>query len=105
MQKGDIILVSFPFTNLRGSKRRPAVLLFIGELDVIVSFFTSKDTFPSNTDLFLKPQRENGLKKSSTLRCSKLATLDKDLVVGKIGELNEQQVVEMNIKLKQILAL
>lgn len=105
MQKGDIILVSFPFTNLKGSKRRPAVLLFVGELDVIVSFITSKNTFLSETDLILNPRKKNGLKVTSTLRCDKIATLDKDLVKGKLGELMKEQVIEMNQKLKQILAL
>ena len=105
MQKGDIILVSFPFTNLKGSQRRLAVILFVGELDVIVSFITSKNSFPSETDLTLKPQRKNGLKISSTLRSDKLATLDKDLVKGKIGELTKEQIIELNHKLKQILAL
>jgi mRNA interferase MazF len=42
MEKGDIVLISFPFTNLKGAKRRPAVILYKGELDVIVSFITSR---------------------------------------------------------------
>ena len=28
MVKGDLVLITFPFTNLRGSKLRPALLSF-----------------------------------------------------------------------------
>ncbi len=105
MQKGDVVLISFPFTNLRGTKRRPAVILFVGDIDVIVVFITSKRTVPSDTNLILSPQKTNGLKTISILRCDKIATLDKNLLKGKIGKLEGSQILEMNTKLKQIFQL
>jgi mRNA interferase MazF len=42
MRKGDIVLVPFPFTDLSGSKIRPALVLVGQELDVTVAFITSK---------------------------------------------------------------
>ena len=105
MQKGDIILVSFPFTNLKGTKRRPAVLLFAGNMDVIVCFITSKFITTSEAHLTLDPQKKNGLKKTSTIRVDKIATLDRNLIKGKIGELKGNEISEMNTKLKQILGL
>lgn len=105
MQKGDIVLVSFPFTNLKGTKSRPAVILFVGDRDVVVSFITSKPTSPSNTDLVLIPEKENGLKKISTLKVDKIATLEKDLLKGKIGQLTNSQIAEVNSKLEYIFGL
>lgn len=105
MQKGDIVLVSFPFTNLKGTKSRPAVILFVGEKDVIVSFITSQPTGPSITDLILIPEKKNGLKKSSTLKVDKIATLEKQLLKGKIGELSSSEISEINSKLKHIFGL
>ena len=41
MKKGDIVLTLFPFTDLSGSKRRPALVLYAGKEDIILSFVTS----------------------------------------------------------------
>jgi mRNA interferase MazF len=105
MKKGDIVLISFPFTNLKGSKRRPAVILYKGELDVIVSFITSKVKWEENTDLLIAPDQLNGLKKPSLIRIDKIATLEIKLIIGKIGEVGEGKIFELNSKLKQLLAL
>ena len=38
MAKGEIILISFPFTDLTGNKLRPAVVLTENNFDVTVCF-------------------------------------------------------------------
>ena len=38
MKKGDIVLIPFPFSNLKGMKKRHAVILYTGITDIIVSF-------------------------------------------------------------------
>jgi len=75
MKKGDIVLIPFPFTNLKGAKRRPDVILYKGELDVIVTFITSRVKWEENTDLLIVPDQLNGLKKPSLIRIDKIATL------------------------------
>lgn len=42
MEKGDIVLIPFPFTDLTGQKNRPALVLINHENDITVSFITSK---------------------------------------------------------------
>jgi mRNA interferase MazF len=42
MVKGDIVLITFPFTDLSGSKLRPTIVLTDSELDVTVCFITTQ---------------------------------------------------------------
>lgn len=67
MKKGDIILVPFPFTDLVGNKSRPALILVVSELDVTVAFITTQINWKEETDVFLHPNTENGLKKESLI--------------------------------------
>jgi len=76
MKKGDIILIPFLFTDLTGNKTRPALVLISTLLDVTVAFISTQLHWQEHTDVFIDPTIENGLKKRSLLRLSKLATLD-----------------------------
>jgi mRNA interferase MazF len=42
MNKGVIVLVPFPFKDLKGSKVRPAVVLVNKESDVILAFISTQ---------------------------------------------------------------
>ncbi|PWA10772.1 type II toxin-antitoxin system PemK/MazF family toxin [Flavobacterium laiguense] len=105
MKKGDVILISFPFTDLKGEKVRPAMVLVVSDLDVIIAFITTQFKWQSTFDLFLEPDDLNGLKKTSLLRLSKITTIDKDLVLGKLGELNSKHIYSVNENLIKILDL
>ncbi len=60
-EKGDVVLVPFPFTNLKGAKKRPAIILYTGLEDVIVVFITSRTKYPNDCDFQLTPSTLNGI--------------------------------------------
>jgi mRNA interferase MazF len=105
MQKSDIVLVPFPFTDLTGSKKRPALILLSGSLDVTVSFISTQLHWQEPTDLLLQPNATNGLKKPSLIRIGKIATVDKALVIGRLGSISAKQVEELDKKLIQLFAI
>ncbi len=100
MSKGDIVLIPFPFTNLSGTKLRPALILIENTLDITVSFITTQLQWLEPTDIVLQPQAKNGIKKPSLVRLSKIATIDNNLIVGTIGSINHTQLAEVNLNLK-----
>lgn len=105
MEKGDIILIPFPFTDLSGSKNRPGLVLVAGELDVTLAFISTQLNWKEETDILLKPNSGNGLKKESLVRLSKIATIDKDLAIGRLGKIDQDQIRMVNQNLKTILKL
>jgi mRNA interferase MazF len=102
VKKGDIILIPFPFTDLTGSKRRPASILKVGKLDVTVSFISTQLHQQKFSDFLLEPNENNALKKDSVVRIGKIATIDKSLVIGKLGNLSTYEIKELDNMLIQI---
>jgi len=105
MAKGDIVLITFPFTDLTGSKLRPAVILVDTTLDLTVCFITTQLQWQESTDVQLMPTPYNGLKKQSLIRTSKIATLDKTIAKGLLGRLNSIEISDLDDKLKTLLSL
>ena len=105
MAKGDIVLITFPFTNLSGSKLRPAVVLIESNFDLTVCFVTTQLGWLEQTDIMLFPDEINGIKKQSLLRTNKIATLDKELVKGILGKLTLDKIAELDDKLKILFQL
>ena len=99
MKKGEIVLIPFPFTDLKGNKLRPALVLFATVSDIIVSFITTQVQWEEQNDIIIKPDKNTGIKKTSLIRLSKLATLDKSFVIGQIGVLNKSTLKEVDDKL------
>ena len=108
--KGKIVLVPFPFTDLTAAKLRPALVVYEGEKDAVVAFISSK--IPpelSGVDILIKQDhpgfRRAGLKVDSVIKLDKIATVLKDLIVGELGELDEDLRKEVNHKLKRIMEI
>lgn len=96
MERGTIVLTRFPFTDLSSSKRRPAVVISKVEKnqnDVIVAFISTKtEKKLTDTDLIIDVKspsfRGTGLKTKSVFKMSKVATLDKTILTGEIGNVD-----------------
>ena len=105
--KGKIVAIPFPFTNLKGTKVRPALVIYEGREDIIVAFISSKIPAENyNVGVLLTRQqpafRHSGLKKDSVIQLNKLATLDKSLIEGEFGEIDSDLMKEVQKRLVDI---
>ncbi|HMQ78999.1 MAG TPA: type II toxin-antitoxin system PemK/MazF family toxin [Ignavibacteria bacterium] len=103
MKKGEIVLVKFPFTDLSGSKLRPAMILAERAQDVLTAFITTNTNSLSNDEILIEATESNKLKQNSKLNLFKIAALRKDLVLGKLGVIEDSEILKIDIKLIQIL--
>lgn len=94
LQRGDLVIVAFPFTDLTMQKRRPALVLneSTEEGDVILAFIgTHLPPQATPTSIFLLRDDPSfittGLKSDSVLRLDKLATIERRLITRRIGKL------------------
>ena len=108
MKKGTIVLTEFPFTDLSSIKRRPAVVVSTldpASQDVIVAFISSVLTGnTSHFDYILSDThpdfKASGLKKSSVFKMDKLATLDKSIFSGELGDVSPEIFEELKKRLR-----
>jgi len=86
---GDIVAVEFPFSELQTRKRRPGLVLVSGDDDVVVARLTTHPPRAAS-DVALSRWAESGLPRASTVRLTKLATIDQRLVSHVIGRLRPE---------------
>lgn len=106
-KKGTIVLIPFPFTDLSASKVRPAVIVSsaLAGRDAIVAFISSKKAKRlQKTDVAVKSCGKTfamtGLKTDSIIKVGKIATLDKKIILGKLGKIDSATEKELNRKIK-----
>ena len=84
---GTIVLTDFPFTDLTAVKRRPALVISTDNdrrTDVVVAYITSIPRDDRDA-VHIGPTSANGLKVPSMVRFDKIATINKDIIAGRLG--------------------
>jgi len=107
-QRGDVVLIPFPFTDLSSIKTRPAVVLSVGDFeaatgDLTVAMITSV-RHDTPFDYELKDWRAANLLASSWVR-AKLATLSARLVRYRPGRLSDADLAGVEERIRQSLGL
>ena len=105
-RKWDIILVPFPFTDLTAAKKRPALIVSPDKYnqsgqDVVIAFLTSHMGVSSRPgDHRIRFWKESGLPKV-TLQRMKFATIDREIIVKRLGRLFEEECISVKNTLKE----
>ena len=96
-KRGDIVLVSFPFTDLSSSKRRPALVIspdtFNGQMqDLVVVAITSQLTEQNAVTIEQGDCVDGMLPKASAVKLAKLFTIDSTLIIKRICALRPEKL-------------
>lgn len=107
---GDVVVVPFPFTDLRTTKRRPALVLArlasatVPSL-VIVAMVTSQlQSGHLPGDCRLSKWTECGLLHPSKARLGKLVSLEERMLGKKLGSLTSDDVEKVRRELRKLFA-
>lgn len=106
---GDVILVPFPFTNQTTSKKRPAVVvnsdIYQSQYaDLIIMAITSQNKLMSGVGEVIVTEWSNaGLVKPSVIK-PVIATIEKGLIIRKLGKLENGDRQVLKNALSEILA-
>ena len=84
--KGDVVIIPFPFSDLSGSKKRPAMVLvdLQGE-DVMLCQITSQPKDNTSVPLTTKDFSSGTLPVNSYIRPTRIFTADKSTIIRKAG--------------------
>lgn len=104
-KRGDIVLVVFPFTDLTGEKRRPALVVATSADHCVTLFITSRARGERKWHVSIYPTKTNGLVVPSIVRCNKIASFDVRVVQGKLGRASRDTMREVNTKLRRLFSL
>jgi mRNA interferase MazF len=105
---GDVVLVPFPFTDQTGAKRRPAVVVCSADYqterrDLVIMAITSQiRPRPAFGEFTVGEWKKAGLIAPSAVK-PVLATIERRLVVKKLGQLQPADVRSLRRNLDQIL--
>jgi mRNA interferase MazF len=116
VNRGDVVLAFFPFTDASGVKKRPALVVQCdrnnGRLhDVILALITSNTTRAvlEPTQLFIDIStadgKQTGLLHPSAVKCEQLMTVHQRLVDRVIGKLSSTLMLEIDQCLRSSLDL
>ncbi|HHW75782.1 MAG TPA: type II toxin-antitoxin system PemK/MazF family toxin [Xanthomonadaceae bacterium] len=90
LDAGSLVVLPFPFSDLRATKRRPVLLLTApdGHGDFLAMAVTSQAGHPEAIPLNQLDMRSGTLPKASWIRTDKVVSLNRALVAKEVGRVS-----------------
>lgn len=108
--RGTVVFLPFPFTDLSGRKRRPALIVSpdgFDEQDLILCAITSRlPRTPSARDVLLEARdmTDGTLPRRSVVKVGKLFTMHRNLIAGSYGSVKEPKLREVLGRIRDLFA-
>jgi mRNA interferase MazF len=111
MNKWDVVLIRYPFTDLSQAKARPALAIFAnasGEDAIFIALTSNTDRGGAHDILIRDDDPEfppTGLRETSAIKVDKIFTLKKTLVARHMGRLGPAHQGKVEQQLRTLLQL
>ena len=104
--KGQIVVIPFPFSDLSGAKKRPALVIADwGGADIMCCQITSKSKFDGIEINLRKEDFDSGeLTVESNIRPNKIFTADKKNVISIAGKISSQKYSEVINQISKLIS-
>lgn len=104
---GQVVLATFPFSDLTSKKMRPCFVIGIAEFDDVVLCQITSRRYESKRAVHLDPvDFERGtIVTSSFIRPDKIATLDKSTIKQILGTVTKEKLKEVKLVLREFLEI
>ncbi len=94
-QFGDVLIINFPFSHGRASKRRPAIVIKdTNDNDILIAKVTSQ-YYETEFDVPVIDWQNAILLSPSVIRVHKIQTVHSSLIFGQIGRLTNRDLKEV----------
>lgn len=108
--RGDIVLVPFPFSNQTTTKKRPAVVVSANTYnnissDTVIMAITGQINKPHTIgECVVEDWQNAGLLKPSVVK-SAISTIEQTLILKKLGKLSARDLLSLERAIKELLDL
>lgn len=116
VQRGDTVLVDFPYSDQTGRKVRPALVVQADVLnqrldDTILALITSSQrrrigvATQFEIDITTTEGQQTGLRLNSVVQCENLITYDQTFILRVLGHLSASAMQQIDVCLKAALGI
>jgi mRNA interferase MazF len=104
--KGEVVIIPFPYSDLSGSKRRPALIIADwGGDDVVCCQITSKSKFDGLEVELINSDFETGnLPVASNIRPNKIFTASKPTILNTAGKVSAKKYAEVILVITKLIS-
>lgn len=105
LRKYDIILVNFPFSNMKQSKLRPALVIksLEGKNTILCQITTKKRNVSKYEIILNRKSCEGDIRFDSNIYVDMIFTLYESLIVNKLGYIKDEKIKDqINSKIKDL---
>lgn len=102
--QGDIILLPYPYTDLSGTKQRPAIIISndaANKQNYIVAKITSVIRGDQFSFLITPNDIDRELKYASEVRTNKLFTVSPSIIIKKFASLQKEALIRLTNSIKE----